>query len=81
VSDSVIASALASLDEEIAARQVAEAGARRLSHLEPRDFRRKLIAYMARRGFSYAVSEPLVEEMLAAGHCEVQSDMEIEGEL
>jgi regulatory protein len=81
VSDSVLAGALASLDEETAARKVAEAGARRLSHLEPRDFRRKLIAYMARRGFSYAVSEPLVEEMLAAGRCEVQSDMEREGEL
>jgi regulatory protein len=81
VSDSVIADALASLDEETAARQVAEAGARRLSHLDPRDFRRKLVAYMARRGFSYAVSEPLVEEMLAAGRCEAQSDMEREGEL
>jgi regulatory protein len=81
VSDSVIADALASLDEETAARKVAEAGARRLSHLEPRDFRRKLVAYMARRGFSYAVSEPLVEEMLEASRCEVLSDMEREEEL
>lgn len=78
VSNSVIADALADLDEEVAARQVAETGARRLNHLEPRDFRRKLGAYMARRGFSYAVIGPLVEEMLDAGRCEVLTDMESE---
>lgn len=66
VSDSIIADALAGFDEEVAARKVAEAGARRLAHLEPREFRRKLGAYMARRGFSYAVVGPLVEEMLEA---------------
>ncbi|MDY7080203.1 MAG: RecX family transcriptional regulator [Chloroflexota bacterium] len=66
VSDSIIADALACFDEEVAARKVAEAGARRLAHLEPREFRRKLGAYMARRGFSYAVVGPLVEEMLEA---------------
>jgi regulatory protein len=81
VSDSVIADALANLDEETAARQVAEIGAHRLSQLGPRDFRRKLVAYMARRGFSYAVSEPLVEEMLEARRCEMLSDIEREGEL
>ena len=81
LSDSVIADALANLDEEAAARQVAESGARRLSQRDPRDFRRRLIAYMARRGFSYAVSEPLVEEMLEAKRCEVLSDIESEGEL
>ncbi len=64
VADSIITDALLDLDEEVAARQVAEAGARRLAHLEARDFRRKLGAYMARRGFSYAVIQPLVEEML-----------------
>ena len=81
VSDPVIADALANLDEEAAARQVAETGARRLSHRDPRDFRRRLVAYMARRGFSYAVSEPLVEEMLEAKRCEMLSDIEREGEL
>jgi regulatory protein len=78
IPDAIIAEALADLDEEVAARQVAEAGARRLAHLEPRDFRRKLGAYMARRGFSYAVIEPLIEEMLDAGHCEALTDVESE---
>ncbi len=64
VADSIITDALLDLDEEVAARQVAEAGARRLAHLKARDFRRKLGAYMARRGFSYSVIQPLVEEML-----------------
>jgi regulatory protein len=64
IADSIIADALADLDEEVAARQVAEAGARRLAHLEAGEFCRKLGAYMARRGFSYTVIKPLVEEML-----------------
>jgi regulatory protein len=78
ISDAIIADALVDLDEEAAARQVAESGARRLAHLEARDFRRRLGAYMARRGFSYAVIEPLVEEMLDIGRCEVLADVESE---
>ncbi|MFQ6101951.1 MAG: RecX family transcriptional regulator [Anaerolineae bacterium] len=77
---SIIAEALEDLDEEAIARKVAEAGARRLGHLEPRDFRRKLRAYLARRGFSYAVIESLVEEMLEATRCEALSEIESEGE-
>ena len=78
VPDAIIADALVDLDEEAAARQVAETGARRLTHLEPRDFCRKLGAYMARRGFSYAVIKPLVEEMLDSGRCEALTDIESE---
>jgi len=78
VPDSIIAEALAGLDERDAARKAAEARARRLAHLEPRDFRRKLGAYLARRGFSYAVIKPLVEEMLEAARCETLSDIESE---
>jgi SOS response regulatory protein OraA/RecX len=70
----VIADALADLDEEVTARRAAEAGARRLAHLNPSDFRRRLGAYLARRGFSYAVIEPLVEEMCEAVCCEALSD-------
>ena len=75
---SIIADTLAGLDEEVAARKAADAGARRLAHLEPRDFRRKLGAYLARRGFSYAVIETLVEEMLEAACCEALPDIESE---
>jgi regulatory protein len=78
VPDSIIADTLAGLDEEVAARKAADAGARRLAHLEPRDFRRRLGAYLARRGFSYAVIETLVEEMLEAACCEALSDIESE---
>ncbi|MBN1812456.1 MAG: RecX family transcriptional regulator [Anaerolineae bacterium] len=70
VPDVIVAETLESFDEENAARQVAEAGARRMAHLAPRDFCRKLSAYMERRGFSYAVIQPLIEEMLEAARCE-----------
>jgi len=69
VSDAVIAEALAGFDEEAVARRAARAAVRRLAHLEPTEFRRRLGAYLARRGFSYAVIEPLVEEMLEAVCC------------
>lgn len=75
VSASIIAKALDDLDEEAAARKAAEARVRRLAHLEPRDFRRKLGAYLARRGFSYAVIKPLIDEMLEAARCEVLSEI------
>ena len=74
----IIADTLADCDDEAAARKAAEAGAHRLARLEPRDFRRKLGGYLARRGFSYAVIEPLVEEMLEATRCGVMSDIESE---
>jgi regulatory protein len=76
---SIVADALADFEEEAAARKAAEAGARRLAHLEPADFRRRLGAYLARRGFSYAVIAPLVEEMAEAARCEALSDIESEG--
>jgi regulatory protein len=76
---SIIDDTLAGFDGEPAARKAAEAGARRLAHLEPTAFRRRLGAYLARRGFSYAVISPLVEEMLDAAHSEAVSDIESEG--
>jgi len=72
----IIADALAGFDEEAAARRASEAGARRLAHLEPGAFRRRLGAYLARRGFAYAVIAPLVEEMLDAVRCEALPDIE-----
>jgi regulatory protein len=79
VPTSIIAETLMDFDEEAAARKVAEAGARRLSHLEPRDFRRRLERYLARRGFSYAVIGSLVDEMLEVACCGVLPDIEGEG--
>jgi len=76
---SIIDETLVGFDEEPAARKAAEAGARRLAHLEPTAFRRRLGAYLARRGFSYAVISPLLEEMLDAACSEAVSDIESEG--
>jgi regulatory protein len=73
VPEAIIAGVLEKVDEETAARVVAERGARRMTHLVPQDFRRKLSAYMARRGFSFAVIKPLVEEM-ADTFCEDLQD-------
>jgi regulatory protein len=78
VSDSVIAATLAEFDDEAAARKIAESVARRLAHLEPADFRRRLGAYLARRGFSYTVIGPLVGEILEATRCGTSSDIESE---
>jgi regulatory protein len=77
VSRHIIDEALATYDEEAAARGAARAGARRLSLADPSAFRRKLQAYMARRGFSYAVIKPLVEELVLERRCE--EDRESEG--
>lgn len=76
---SIITDTLMGFDEEVAARKVAQAGARRLAHLEPRDFRRRLEGYLARRGFSYVMIGPLVEEMLEAIHCGFLPGIEREG--
>jgi regulatory protein len=80
VPDAVVAETLEGFDEEEAARQVAETGARKMAHLAPRDFRRKLSAYMMRRGFSYAVINPLIEEMLETARCESLPDTGESGE-
>jgi regulatory protein len=80
IPDAVVTETLESFDEEDAARRVAQTGARRMARLEPRDFRRKLSAYMVRRGFSYAVIKPLVEEMLERGCCESSPDTGESGE-
>lgn len=80
VPDAIVAETLEGFDAEGAARRVAEAGARRMAHLDPRDFRRKLSAYMARRGFSYEIISPLIEEMLETVRCESSFDTGESGE-
>jgi regulatory protein len=76
VSRDIIDEALATFDVEAAARKAVEAGARRLSQEDPYAFQRKLKAYMARRGFSYTVIKPLVEERVE----ERRRDEDIESE-
>jgi len=76
VSYDVIDEALSCFDASAAASKVAEAGARRLSREPPDDFRRKLKAYMARRGFSYQLIKPLVEEKLEERRAEENTESE-----
>ncbi len=56
-----IQAALTDYDEVTAARRVAEEQGRRLKHLPPEVFKRRLIQRMARRGFAY----DLIQEVLA----------------
>jgi len=61
ISAQTIEIALAEYDETVAAQQVAEEQGRRLAHLPPDMFRRRLTQRLARRGFSYA----LIQEVLS----------------
>ena len=61
VDDEVIDQALAEVDEDENANRLATQRARRLTHLDEQAFRRKLSAYLARRGFPYDVVRPAVE--------------------
>lgn len=65
VGDLVIEEVLAEYDEEKAAARAAEAAVRRLHGCDPAVFRRRLHDYLRRRGFSYAIIKPLLEQALA----------------
>ena len=56
-----IEGALAAVDDEAAAYQVASRAARRLKGLSYEDFRRRLAGSLARRGFGYEIIRPLIE--------------------
>ena len=62
--DQLIEIALEDFDEEEAARRAAHKGARRYKHLSPELFRRRLSAYLSRRGFTYQMVAPLVAQHL-----------------
>ncbi len=64
VNDSIIEDALADYDEEDAAARAAAAGIHRLRRLDATTFRRKLNGYLRRRGFPYAVIEPVMEKAI-----------------
>jgi regulatory protein len=64
VPDEVVQEALVeSVDDETLAYQAAIRYARRLKKLEWLEFRKKLSAYLARRGFSFEVVGPLVRQV------------------
>ena len=55
---------LEDFDEEEAAKRAADRGAHRYQHLSPDLFRRRLSAYLSRRGFTYQMVYPLVAQHL-----------------
>lgn len=63
LSEDIIAQALTDLDEEESAYQVALQRGRRLAHLDQVSFRKKLGAYLLRRGFPHEVVNLAVERI------------------
>ena len=65
LSDEVIEEALASVDVEQSALRAAEKKAQRLARLDRPTFDRKLVEYLARRGFAYDVAREVAERCWA----------------
>jgi len=59
----VIAAVLDNLNEAELAYQAARKQARKYSRLEWREYRQKMIAFLARRGFNYGVAAPAVKKV------------------
>ena len=68
LSDEAVKSALTGLDEEALAYEAAVKRARRLESLDWNEFRTKLSEFLARRGFSYSVSAPVVSRIWTETH-------------
>jgi len=63
------------VDEESLAYKAGLKKARHLANLEWQDFRRKLGAFLARRGFPYSVISPLIEPLWEAVRPEDETDL------
>jgi regulatory protein len=61
IDDHIISEVLEDLDEETLAHQAAAKQSHKYSGLPWEDFRRKLLAFLARRGFHYGIAMPVVE--------------------
>ena len=68
VSPQVIESSLEGIDENELAYQAGLKQVRKYQRLEWQDFRQKMIAFLARRGFSYEVSNPVAARLWAEQH-------------
>ena len=74
VSAESAAQALAEVDDESAARSAARNYARRLRGLERKEFSQRLLGYLGRRGFTYDVARPVVEEVWGEGNAAPHPD-------
>lgn len=70
IADEIIQDALHDLDEQALALRAAEKNARKYRRLEWPEFRKKLLGFLARRGFNYDVSAPAVEQAWGRMHDE-----------
>lgn len=59
----IIDEALEGFDEEAAALATSKIAWRRYKHLSEREYKRKALPYMARRGFSYAISANAIKKI------------------
>ncbi|MBX3062211.1 MAG: RecX family transcriptional regulator [Anaerolineae bacterium] len=64
IASEIIDEVLALVDTQEAAYQAARSKARQLSKLEPREFREKLGAFLARRGFDYDAVREVTDRLL-----------------
>lgn len=65
VGHEIIDEVLQSVDEEALAYQAAQKNARKYRKYEWPDFRKKLLGFLARRGFNYSIAAPAVEKVWA----------------
>jgi len=61
IADALIDQALTSVDASASAHRAASRKAQQLSHLDQPTFKRKLVEYLARRGFDYGVAQETAE--------------------
>lgn len=86
LSDKEIQKALAKYSDEEAAYAAATRQAHKYTRFEWPEFRRKLNAYLARRGFSYSVTDPVVHQvwqeiMLSAADNAINTEYHTENEV
>lgn len=72
VGQEIIDEVLQNIDEEHLAYQAALKNARKYRQHDWPDFRKKLLGFLARRGFNYAVAAPVVERVWAEGQNNAQ---------
>ncbi len=72
--DAIIEQTLQQVDEETLARQAAQRKLRQLKSLDWADFRNKLSAHLARRGFGYQLVAEVCRESWESLHTEVRQE-------
>lgn len=73
ISEEIIEAALASVDDASLAYKAAESKARRFAKYDRDEFRKKLLGFLGRRGFSYAVAEEVCRELWAQQQSEAHT--------